>query len=225
MFQLKSKTQDAILINFLRTIALLVIAILLAILVVLFIAAWPSIKTNGVQFIFSSQWDPVFNEYGGLAFIFGTIITSTVAIFLAAPVSILIALFITEYLPKKFAKILSLLVEMIASIPSIIFGLWGLFYLAPFVRNSLAPFLKGYFGFLPIFQGANYGIGILSASIILAIMIVPTVTSICRSVFEIIPGHQKEASYALGSTKSEMIKLAGMMIPKGTSNNNEQNSE
>jgi len=208
MFRLSSKTQDSLLVLTLRTISCIVIVLLIMIIGSLVISAWPAIKTNGIDFLFSSQWNPVFGEYGGLSFIFGTVVTSLLAILMAAPLSIFIALFITEYLPKKAAKTLAILVEMIASIPSIVFGLWGIFYLAPFVKNSVTPFLKSTLGFLPFFQGPSFGIGILSASIILAIMIVPTITSVCRSVFEVIPKHQKETSYALGSTKAEMIKLA-----------------
>ncbi len=208
MYKLKSKTQDALLFYLLRTIALVVIALLLGIILVLVQAAWPAIKTGGISFLWGREWNPVEDNYGALPFIFGTLVTSLTALLLATPVSILIALFITEYLPKSFARIVALLVEMVASIPSIVFGLWGIFYLAPFVKTTIAPFLKLYLGFLPIFQGPNYGIGILTAALILSIMIVPTISSICRSIFELIPAHQKEASYALGSTKYEMIKLA-----------------
>lgn len=148
------------------------------------------------------------DEFGALPFIFGTLITSFLALLFAAPVSILVAIFITEYLPKKISKILSLLVEMVAAIPSIVFGLWGIFYLVPIVKELIAPFLIKYFGFLPFFKGPSFGIGIFTASVVLAIMIIPTISSICRSIFELIPGHQKEASYALGSTKFEMIKIS-----------------
>lgn len=215
MIKLKSKTQDALLFYLLRTIAVVVIILLLGIVFVLFHSAWPSIKVNGLSFILRREWNPVEESYGALPFIFGTLITSFVALLLATPVSILIALFITEYLPKSFAKIVALLVEMVAAIPSIVFGLWGLFYLAPFVKKTLAPFLKYHFGFMPLFQGPSFGIGILTAALILSIMIVPTISSICRSIFELVPPHQKEASYALGSTKYEMIKLAviGPSIP------------
>ena len=208
MYKLKSKTQDALLFYLLRAVALVVIALLLGIILVLIQAAWPAIKIGGIGFLWGREWNPVEDNYGALSFIFGTLVTSITALLLATPVSILIALFITEYLPKSFARIVALLVEMVASIPSIVFGLWGIFYLAPFVKTSIAPFLKLYLGFLPIFQGPNYGIGILTAALILSIMIVPTISSICRSIFELIPAHQKEASYALGSTKYEMIKLA-----------------
>lgn len=208
MIKLKSKTQDALLFYILRTISCVVIALLLGIIFVLIQAAWPAIKSGGFTFLFSKEWNPVEDHYGALPFIFGTLITSLVALLIATPVSILIALFITEYLPKSISRIISLLVEMVAAIPSIVFGLWGIFYLAPFVKTTLAPFLKTHLGFLPLFQGPSFGIGILTAALILSIMIVPTISSICRSIFELVPAHQKEASYALGSTKYEMIKLA-----------------
>ncbi|MBY0412696.1 MAG: phosphate ABC transporter permease subunit PstC [Bdellovibrionales bacterium] len=208
MIKFKSKTQDAILFYVLRAISILVIAVLIGIIYVLAKSAWPAIKSNGFMFLFKKDWNPVEDQYGALPFIFGTVVTSLIALLIATPVSILIAIFITEYLPRSISKFISLLVEMVAAIPSIVFGLWGIFYLAPFVKNELAPFLKLHLGFLPFFQGPSFGIGILTAALILSIMIVPTISSICRSIFELIPDHQKEASYALGSTKYEMIKLA-----------------
>ena len=208
MFKLKSKTQDAVLFYALRFISIMVIALLLFIIFVLFKAAWPSISKNGLSFIFKKEWNPVEDQYGVLPFIFGTLVTSFIAVLIATPVSIFVALFISEYLPKSISHIISLLVEMVAAIPSIVFGLWGIFYLSPFVKTILSPFLKTYFGFVPFFEGPSFGIGIITASLVLSIMIVPTISSICRSIFELIPEHQKEASYALGSTKYEMIKMA-----------------
>jgi phosphate transport system permease protein len=208
MFKLKSKTQDALLFYVLRIISLIVIAILLGIIFVLVKSAWPAIEANGPLFLIKKDWNPVEDQYGALPFIFGTVITSLIALIIATPVSIMIALFLTEYLPRSVSRFVALLVEMVAAIPSIVYGLWGVFYLAPFVKNVLAPFLKLHLGFMPIFQGPSFGIGILTASLILSIMIVPTISSICRSIFELVPAHQKEASYALGSTKYEMIKLA-----------------
>lgn len=208
MIKINSKTQDELLFYFLRFTTTLVIALFVFIVYVLVKSAWPSITQNGLGFLFKTSWNPVENEFGALSFIFGTLVTSLIALAIATPVSILIALFITEYLPKKLSQLVSLLVEMVAAIPSIVFGLWGVFYLAPFVKETLAPFLKNTLGFLPFFQGPSFGIGILTASLILSIMIVPTISSICRSVFELIPQHQKEAAYALASTKYEMIKLA-----------------
>lgn len=208
MLKLNSKTQDAVLFYALRFISLLVIGLLLFIIFILFKAAWPSITQNGLSFILKKEWNPVEDQYGALPFIFGTLITSFIAVLIATPVSILVALFISEYLPKNISRFISLLVEMVAAIPSIVFGLWGIFYLSPFVKLTLAPFLKNYFGYVPFFEGPSFGIGILTASLVLSIMIVPTISSICRSIFELIPQHQKEASYALGSTKYEMIKMA-----------------
>jgi phosphate transport system permease protein len=208
MLKLNSKTQDALLFYLLRLISLMVIALLILIILVLFKAAWPSITHNGLSFIFKKEWNPVEDQYGALPFIFGTLVTSFIAVLIATPVSILVALFISEYLPKSVSRIVSLLVEMVAAIPSIVFGLWGIFYLSPFVKTTLAPFLKTHFSYVPFFEGPSFGIGIITASLVLSIMIVPTISSICRSIFELIPDHQKEASYALGSTKYEMIKIA-----------------
>lgn len=208
MLKMNSKTQDALLFNALRIISLAVIALLLFIIFVLFKAAWPSISHNGLGFLFSKDWNPVEDQFGALPFIFGTLITSIIAVLIATPVSIFVALFISEYIPTKISRLISLLVEMVAAIPSIVFGLWGIFYLSPLMKTSIAPFLKNYFGFLPFFEGPSFGIGILTASLVLSVMIVPTISSICRSLFELVPEHQKEASYALGSTKYEMIKMA-----------------
>jgi phosphate transport system permease protein len=208
MIKLNSKTQDAVLFYVLRFISLLVIGLLLFIIFVLLKAAGPAIKSNGLSFIFRKEWNPVEDQYGALPFIFGTLITSFIAVLIATPVSILVALFISEYLPKSISRVISLMVEMVAAIPSIVFGLWGIFYLSPLMKSTIAPFLKSTLGFLPLFDGPSFGIGILTASLVLSIMIVPTISSICRSVFELIPQHQKEASFALGSTKYEMIKMA-----------------
>jgi phosphate transport system permease protein len=208
MFKINSKTQDAILFYLLRTISVFVIILLLAIIGVLTHAALPSIQKNGFHFLINKEWRPMEDEFGALPFIFGTLITSFLALIIAAPISIFIALFITEYLPKKLGRLLSLMVEMVAAIPSIVFGLWGIFYLVPIVKETIAPYLINTFSFLPFFKGPSFGIGILTASIVLAIMVIPTISSICRSIFELIPGHQKEASYALGSTKFEMIKIS-----------------
>ncbi len=210
--KLKSKTQDAVLFYTLRVISLLVIALLLFIMFVLTKSAWPAISKMGFSFIIGREWNPVEDQFGALPFIFGTLITSFIALIIATPVSILVALFISEYLPKNVSRIIALLVEMVAAIPSIVFGLWGIFFLSPLMKETIAPFLKKYFSFIGLFEGPSFGIGILTASMVLAVMIVPTISSICRSIFELIPKHQKEASYALGSTKFEMIKMA-VIVP------------
>jgi phosphate transport system permease protein len=212
MLKLNSKTQDALLFYFLRLISFLVISLLILIIGLLIKSSIPSIIKNGFTFFLGRTWNPVEDEFGALPFVFGTVTTSFLAILLATPISIMVAIFITEYLPTKFSKLISIAIEMVAAIPSIVFGLWGIFALIPFVKTSLSPFLKVHFGFLPLFSGPSFGIGILTASILLSIMVIPTITSICRSIFELIPNHQKEASYALGSTKFEMIKMS-VLVP------------
>lgn len=206
--KLSFKKQDQLNLLFLRSLALAIIFLLTCMIALLLREAWPALQTFGVMFVTDSYWDPAADEYGGLAFIFGTLVTSTVAVLIAAPVSVLIALFINEILPPKIATLLGLFVEMIAAIPSIVFGLWGLFYLAPWVQDSLTPVLRQTLGFLPLFQGPSFGIGILTASLTLSLMIVPTISSICREVFRTIPTHQKEAALALGATRFEALKLA-----------------
>lgn len=204
----KFKRQDQLNRRFLGFLACFVILVLFALVALLFREAWPAIQESGDIFFTDSYWDPAAEIYGGLAFIFGTLVTSIVAIAIAAPVSIAVALFINEVLSKRWGRFIGIFVEMIAAVPSIVFGLWGLFYLAPWVKDTLTPFLKSTLGFIPLFQGPSFGIGIMAASLILAIMIVPTISSICREVFKTVPGHQKEAALALGATRFEMLKLA-----------------
>lgn len=193
---------------FMQTVAIAILILIGTMIVLLFQMSSEAIKEFGLGFLTSSEWDPIMEEFGALPFMYGTLVTSIIALLIAAPVSVMVAIFITEILPEKLGKILGLFVEMIAAIPSIVFGLWGLFFLAPIVRESVSPFLQKYLGFLPFFDGASFGIGILTASLILAIMIVPTITSISREVFKTIPSHQKEAALALGATREEMIRLA-----------------
>jgi phosphate transport system permease protein len=206
--KLSFRHQDQLNLLFLRSLALGVICLLILVISLLFIEAYPALKEFRFSFISESYWDPAADIYGGLAFIFGTLVTAFTAVLIAAPISVCIALFINEILPPKMASILGLFVEMIAAIPSIVFGLWGLFYLAPWVQQSLTPFLRSTLGFLPFFQGPSFGIGMLTASLILSLMIVPTISSICREVFKTIPRHQKEAALALGATRFEALKLA-----------------
>jgi phosphate transport system permease protein len=205
---LKSKKQDKIFQRILTFNVTLIIAALCVFISLLVYMAFPAIKEFGLGFFTSSMWNPVEDEFGGLPFIWGTLYTSLVAILIATPLSINVALFIAEICPKFLKAPLSLFVELIASIPSIVFGLWGLFYLAPWIKESGAPFLRETLGFLPFFQGPSFGIGIFASSIILAIMITPTITSLCREVFMTVPRHQVEAALALGATRVEAINLA-----------------
>ena len=202
------KNQDRISYIFIKTICVLVIILLLILIFMLFKSALPAVKEFNLGFVVNDFWNPVEDQFGALPFVFGTLVTSFISILIAAPISVAVALFISEILTKRLGKILSLFIEMIAAIPSIIFGLWGIYYLGPFVKETLTPVLKETLGFLPFFQGPSFGIGILTASLILAVMIIPTITSITREIFKTIPPLQKEAALALGATRLEMIKLS-----------------
>lgn len=162
----------------------------------------------GVSFLFSKIWDPVAENFGALPFIFGTVVSSLLAVLLAAPLSIGVALYLNELAPKKIVPAVGFLVEMLAAIPSVVYGLWGIFVLAPWLRTSVEPFLGKYFGFLPFFQGPPYGVGMLAAGLILAIMITPTIAAISREVFKTIPAIQREAALSLGATRWEMIRIS-----------------
>jgi phosphate transport system permease protein len=182
--------------------------LLFAFFILLLKMSWPAFKTMGFSFFWQNEWNPVTSEFGALAFIFGTVITSILALLLAVPVSMGSALLITEISTESFRKVLGFLIEMLAAIPSVVYGLWGLFVLVPFLRNHVEPFLIDHFGFLPLFQGAPIGVGVLAAGVILAIMITPTIASICREVFLTIPKIYKEGALALGATRWEMIHLS-----------------
>ena len=202
--------QDALSLLFLRTLSCGVITILALFILLLFLQSWPAINSFGWDFITSETWNPVRDQYGGLAFIYGTLVTSFLALALAAPLSIMTALFLNEILPTPLGNLLGFFVEMLAAIPSIVFGLWGIFHLSPWVQTELTPVLQRFLGMTPFFpsSGVSFGIGYLSASIILAIMITPTITGLCREIFQTVDPLQKEAAFALGATPFETMKIA-----------------
>jgi phosphate transport system permease protein len=167
-----------------------------------------SVSKFGFRFLQRSIWDPVAEDFGALPFIYGTLVSSFIALILAVPLSVGTALFLTELCPEKIRGILSLLVELLAAIPSVIYGLWGIFVLAPFLRFHIEPFLGRYFAWTGFFTGPKYGIGMLAAGIILAIMILPIIASITREVVMAVPRQQREAALALGATKWEMLNMA-----------------
>jgi phosphate transport system permease protein len=166
-----------------------------------------SIAKFGWSFLWTSVWDPVSGDFGALPYIFGTIVSSLVALVIALPLSIGVAMFLSELSPRWLEHPVSFLVELLAAIPSIVYGLWGMFVLVPIVRKSIGPFLTEHLGFIPLFTGAPYGFGMLTAGIILAIMILPIITSISRDVMMAIPNTQREAALALGATKWETTKI------------------
>lgn len=191
---------------FLRALAVLVICIFLSLIYFLWSGSIPILKQTGISFFFGREWDPNSDLFGALPFVYGTLLTSTVALLIAAPVAICSALFLTEIASAKVARPFGFLIEMLAAIPSVVYGLWGIFVLAPFVRDHIQPVLGKYFGFLPFFTGPPFGIGIFTAGLILAIMILPTITAVCREVFLAIPTSLREGVVALGTTRWEMIK-------------------
>ena len=186
--------------------ALSVLGIVVLIAYELVISSKLSLHAFGLKFFYSSDWDPVAGEFGALPFIYGTLVSSFLALVLAVPVSLAAAVFITEMCPRWLRTPLSFLMELLAAIPSVIYGLWAIFVLAPLLRLHVQPFLAKYLGWTGLFSGPPYGIGMLAAGIILAIMIVPIVSSISRDVMSAVPQNQREAVLALGATRWEMIR-------------------
>jgi len=162
----------------------------------------------GINFLGSSVWDPVADVYGAWPFIFGTLVTSVIALLIAVPLGVGTALYLTEIAPIRIRQPVIMIIEMLAAVPSVIFGLWGVFVLIPWLRDNLFVWLKQWLGFLSLFQGPIYGVSILAGGIIVAIMILPIVTSVSREILRSVPNLQREAAYALGATHWEVIRLA-----------------
>jgi len=160
-----------------------------------------SIEKFGWSFLVNSTWDPVQEIYGALPIIYGTVVSSLLALIISLPLSLGVAIFLAEVAPPWLEKPLSFLVELLAGIPSVIYGLWGIFVLVPWIRNSVEPYLSEKLGFLPLFRGAPYGFGLLAAVLILTVMILPIISSISRDVLKSVPRSQREAALALGATK------------------------
>jgi phosphate transport system permease protein len=192
-----------------RGAAILTLGLLLGILASLVVGAWPAISKYGLGFLTSSVWDPVQNEYGGLVMIYGTLATSFIALLIAVPVSFGIALFLTELSPAWLKRPLGTAIELLAAVPSIVYGMWGLLVFGPILATYVQQPLQTVFSGVPylgaLFSGPPVGIGILSAGIILAIMIIPFIASVMRDVFEVTPVMLKESAYALGSTTWEVV--------------------
>lgn len=201
-----------------RIFAFLVLAMLVGILISLVIGAMPSIKAFGLGFLTSSEWDPVADHFGAAVPIFGTLVTSIIALMIGVPISFGIALFLTELCPPWLKRPLGIAVELLAGIPSIIYGMWGLFVFAPIFSEHVQPWLIDNLGPLPmigwIFQGAPMGIGIFTAGLILAIMVIPFIASVMRDVFEIVPTLLKESAYGLGSTTWEVVRYVVLPYTK-----------
>jgi phosphate transport system permease protein len=193
-----------------RAAALAVLIILGGIIVSLVWGSLPALRTFGVSFLYEEAWNPVTEKFGAIAPIYGTIVTSLIAMLIAVPVGLFIALFLTELCPMWLRRPIGIAIELLAGIPSIIYGIWGLFVFAPFLQQYVQPFLIEVFGNIPLlsilFAGPPYGIGIFTAGLILAIMVLPFITSISRDVFEAVPPVLKEAAYGLGCTTWEVAR-------------------
>ncbi len=181
----------------------------------LYLGARPAIAKFGWSFLVRTVWDPVRDDYGALPFIFGTVFSSALALLIALPLAIGVAIFLSEIVPRWMEGTLSFMVELLAAIPSIVYGLWGILVLVPWLRTAVEPFLRKSLGSLPLFSGAPYGFGMLAAGLILAIMILPIITSISRDVLKSIPDLQREAALALGATRWETTRIVLMDARSG----------
>jgi len=174
--------------------------------------AWDAISTFGLGFLTSSQWNAVTNQFGARDLIWGTAVTSFFALLFAVPISIAIGLFLSELAPRRLRGPVGALVELLAAIPSVVLGLWGILVMGPFLEQHVEPFLIDHFGWIPLFSGTPSNVGLLPACLVLTIMIVPIVSSICRELFDSVPSELKAGSLALGSTRWEMMR--GVAIPQ-----------
>jgi phosphate transport system permease protein len=188
--------------------AVAVPALLLGLLYQLVVGARPAIGAFGFDFITSSTWDPVAERFGAWPLIFGTLLTSFLALLLAVPLSLGVAIYLTEFAPARIRKPVAMTIELLAAIPSVVYGLWGIFVLIPFLNAHVYPWLQATLGFLPMFQGPIYGMSVLSASLILTIMVMPYIMSVSREVLLAVPEGQREAALALGATRWEAVTTA-----------------
>jgi len=193
-----------------RAAAIAVLVILSGIIISLIYGSWPALHTFGFRFLITESWNPVTEKFGAIAPIYGTIVTSVIAMLIAVPVGLFIALFLTELCPMWLRRPIGIAIELLAGIPSIIYGIWGLFFFAPFLQQYVQPAIIDTLGNIPgigyMFAGPPYGIGIFTAGLILAIMVLPFITSISRDVFEAVPPVLKEAAYGLGCTTWEVAR-------------------
>src|SRR2546421_267799 len=201
---------DRILRGALRLAALTLVLLVVAIVVEMLRTAVPAFRAFGWRFLVTSTWDPVAERFGVVPFLYGTVVSSLLALLIAVPLGIAAAIYLAELAPAWLRPPLAFLVELVAAVPSVIYGLWGIFVLAPLLRTWVQPFLGATLGFLPLFQGPPYGVGMLAAGIIMAIMVVPFITAVSREVLLAVPNTQREAALALGATRWETTRMAGL---------------
>jgi phosphate transport system permease protein len=196
-------TGDAIFRAAMFAVALLMVLIVMAMILALASHSRLSIRQFGFGFLTNSEWNPIKDQFGALAFIYGTIVSSLIALVISVPLSLGIAIFLVEQAPHYLSRPITFLVELLAAIPSVVYGVWGIFVLAPFLRVHVDPQLARWFGWLPLFKGPITGIGLLTGGIILAIMVTPIISAVVRDVLSAVPNTQREAALALGATKWE----------------------
>lgn len=199
---------DRLFARLLAAMAGVVLVIMAAMLAALTVGAWPAIRKFGPAFFATSTWDPVAGDFGALPFVYGTLVSSAVALALAVPLGLGVAIFLSELAPGWLRRPVGFLLELLAAIPSVIYGLWGIFVLVPWVRTTLSPSLKATLGFLPLFEGPPLGIGMLAAGLILAIMVVPFIIAASTEVMRAVPTSQREAALSLGATVWETTRTA-----------------
>ncbi len=197
----------------LTALALALPLLIVVLLAQLFVSALPAIRRFGPSFLWTSTWDPVAEVYGAAPMIFGTLASSFIALLLAVPLALGVAIFLTEFAPRWLRQPVAFLVELLAAIPSVVYGVWGIFVLIPFLRAYVVPPLKAVLGWTPFFQGVFYGNSLLAGGIILAIMIVPYIAAVSREVLLAVPGSQREAALAMGATRWEAVRSA--VLPYG----------
>lgn len=196
-------------------LGLVILLVLLGLGFALTVDAMPAIRKFGFSFLFSSDWDPVNDVYGALPFIYGTALSSAIALAIAVPLSLGVALCLSEMAPNWLSRRLGFLVDLLAAIPSVVYGLWAIFILGPWLRDHVESFLGTHLGFLPLFAGPRVSVGMFTAGVVLAIMVIPYVSSVCTEVFRVVPQTQREAAIALGATKWETVRIA--VLPYGLS--------
>lgn len=184
-----------------------IFVIVLFIFIILILRSQLSLHAFGWKFFTRQAWDPVSGDFGALPFIYGTLMTSFLALLIAVPLAMGVAIFLTELCPQPLRAPISFLTELLAAIPSVVYGLWAVFVLVPLMRDVLGPFLVKTLGWTGFFDGANFGVGLLTASIILAIMVLPIISSLTRDIMTAVPNSQREAVLALGATRWEMIRI------------------
>ncbi|HEX6765127.1 MAG TPA: phosphate ABC transporter permease subunit PstC [Polyangiaceae bacterium] len=207
LFRIRGNPGDALFDRLTGSFGLLIIVLLFAMAIAMAKASTATFRVFGFGFVTGAIWDPLREVFGALPFVYGTVVSSLLALLLAVPVSLGVAVYLSEFAPPRLRQTLGFLVELLAAVPSVVYGLWGVFVLAPWLRDSVEPMLAGTFGFLPLFRGSHQGYGMLAGGTVLAIMIVPTISSVSREVLSSVPLSLREGALALGATRWEAVRL------------------